>query len=80
MSVWGVGRHKQQYERLDDFVQLRNEWDPKGVFLKPYLESFFCKNGRTAGGPDLHACLERSATESPGAMTGTAPHGFAPPN
>jgi L-gulono-1,4-lactone dehydrogenase len=30
-----------QYERWDDFVQLRHDWDPRGIFLNPYLDAFF---------------------------------------
>jgi FAD/FMN-containing dehydrogenase len=32
---------RRQYEKWDDFVRLRRDWDPKGLFLNPYLESFF---------------------------------------
>jgi hypothetical protein len=32
---------RRQYERWDDFLQLRDEWDPKGMFLNHYVESFF---------------------------------------
>ena len=32
---------RQQYEKWDDFVRLREEWDPKGMFLNSYLESLF---------------------------------------
>jgi nucleoside-diphosphate-sugar epimerase/FAD/FMN-containing dehydrogenase len=36
------GYIRRQYERWDDFVRLREEWDPTGMFLNSYLESFFC--------------------------------------
>jgi L-gulonolactone oxidase len=34
---------KAQYERWEDFVRLRDAWDPQGVFLNPRLDSWFCK-------------------------------------
>jgi FAD/FMN-containing dehydrogenase len=49
---------KQQYERWDDFVQLREEWDPKGLFLNRYLESFFCR-GSSGSVIDLPARNDR---------------------
>jgi L-gulonolactone oxidase len=39
----------RQYERWDDFAQLRQEWDPRGVFLNQYLEAFFSTKDRTTG-------------------------------
>jgi L-gulonolactone oxidase len=41
---------KGQYERWDDFVRLREEWDPNGVFLNDYLESFFCQSDSWGAG------------------------------
>ena len=35
---------KRQYERWDDFVRLREEWDPQGMFLNRYLESLFARS------------------------------------
>ena len=32
---------KQQYEKWHDFVQLRQEWDPKGMFSNPCLDKYF---------------------------------------
>ncbi len=32
---------RRQYAKWDEFCRLRNEWDPKGMFLNGYLESFF---------------------------------------
>lgn len=32
---------RQQYEKWDDFARLRESWDPNGIFLNRYLESFF---------------------------------------
>jgi nucleoside-diphosphate-sugar epimerase len=32
---------REEYARWDDFVRLRNEWDPTGMFSNGYLESFF---------------------------------------
>ncbi len=32
---------RRQYARWDDFARLRDEWDPGGMFLNGYLESFF---------------------------------------
>jgi nucleoside-diphosphate-sugar epimerase len=32
---------KLQYEKWNDFVQLRHEWDPKGMFSNPVLDKFF---------------------------------------
>lgn len=37
---------QRQYERWDEFCRLRQEWDPNGVFLNSYLESFFSANPR----------------------------------
>ena len=31
---------RQQYERWDDFIALRREWDPQGMFLNTYTEAF----------------------------------------
>jgi nucleoside-diphosphate-sugar epimerase/FAD/FMN-containing dehydrogenase len=47
---WGKETHagreyiNRQYERWDDFLRLREEWDPTGMFLNSYLEPFFCRN------------------------------------
>jgi len=35
------GYARRQYPRWDDFARLRTEWDPDGIFLNGYLESFF---------------------------------------
>lgn len=32
---------KQQYEKWNDFVRLRQEWDPDGMFSNPLLEKYF---------------------------------------
>jgi FAD/FMN-containing dehydrogenase len=32
---------KPQYEKWDDFVQLRQVWDPKGMFANPCLDRYF---------------------------------------
>jgi L-gulonolactone oxidase len=48
---WGKECHadrdyvRQQYDRWEDFAQLRREWDPGGLFLNRYLESFFPEQG-----------------------------------
>ncbi len=34
---------EQQYEKWNDFVQLREAWDGRGMFLNSYLESFFAE-------------------------------------
>jgi L-gulonolactone oxidase len=43
----GAGREyiRQQYERWDDFVRLRAEWDPDGRFANSYTDSFLEPNG-----------------------------------
>lgn len=35
---------KLQYEKWNDFVQLRQEWDPKEMFSNPVLDKFFQVN------------------------------------
>jgi FAD/FMN-containing dehydrogenase len=43
----------RQYPRWPDFVRLRAEWDPDGVFLNPYLASIFASGpAPTEGGDD----------------------------
>jgi FAD/FMN-containing dehydrogenase len=32
---------RAEYERWNDFEQLRHEWDPRGIFLNSYLAEFF---------------------------------------
>ncbi|MEH2326492.1 MAG: D-arabinono-1,4-lactone oxidase [Nostoc sp.] len=32
---------KQQYEKWNDFVKLRQEWDPDGMFSNSYLDKYF---------------------------------------
>lgn len=34
-----------QYDRWDEFVNLREEWDANGIFLNDYLASFFGRSG-----------------------------------
>jgi nucleoside-diphosphate-sugar epimerase len=35
------GYLKKQYEKWDDFVRLRREWDPNGMFSNPCLDKYF---------------------------------------
>lgn len=42
---------QQQYERWDDFVALREQWDPTGMFLNEYLQGFFSKSGSLIARP-----------------------------
>jgi hypothetical protein len=32
---------RRQYEKWDAFVELREQWDPNGLFMNRYLEPFF---------------------------------------
>ncbi|MBV6625908.1 MAG: FAD-binding protein [Rivularia sp. (in: Bacteria)] len=32
---------KKQYEKWQDFIQLREDWDSQGIFLNPCLKSYF---------------------------------------
>ncbi len=32
---------KKQYEKWHDFIQIRQEWDPKGMFSNPCLDKYF---------------------------------------
>lgn len=40
-TVAGRDYLQSQYPKWDDFVQLRQAWDPQGMFLNSYLEPFF---------------------------------------
>ena len=40
---------RAQYTRWDDFVALRQDWDPGGVFLNEYMASFLCEPGIAEG-------------------------------
>jgi nucleoside-diphosphate-sugar epimerase/FAD/FMN-containing dehydrogenase len=42
---------RQQYPRWNDFVRLREAWDPNGLFLNDYLQSFFCTKEPTGPVP-----------------------------
>jgi L-gulonolactone oxidase len=42
---------RRQYERWDDFVELRERWDPNGIFLNQYLASFFSEKRRHSDVP-----------------------------
>ena len=52
---WGKETHvdpayiRPQYDRWEDFSRLRQQWDPAGMFLNEYLESFFPALDRQVG-------------------------------
>jgi nucleoside-diphosphate-sugar epimerase/FAD/FMN-containing dehydrogenase len=46
---------RAQYGRWDDFAHLRGEWDPTGMFLNGYLESFFARRATPSAGVPARA-------------------------
>ncbi|MEO7273528.1 MAG: D-arabinono-1,4-lactone oxidase, partial [Vicinamibacterales bacterium] len=56
---------RAQYERWDDFVALREQWDPGGLFLNDYLKPFFVRRDALAG-QSLVASMSRVASANPG--------------